>query len=119
MKLIVFGGEGGLEYLKDRLGFYIRFPLECVGGDSLLLCAAVYGTAVIFDFILSGLGVCIACVLLGVVNLFWLVFSFKCKELYLLSDKFAEIWFSSWNILFSPSLVIESFTGFGSLDWHR
>jgi hypothetical protein len=24
----------------------------------------------------------------------------------------------SWNILFSPSVVIESFAGYSSLDWH-
>ena len=24
----------------------------------------------------------------------------------------------SWNILFSPSIVIESFTGYSSLSWH-
>ena len=52
----------------------------------------------------------------GVVSLLVLVFSICCRVGFM--ERYYVILVLSWNILVSPSMLIESFAGYSSLGWH-
>jgi hypothetical protein len=68
-----------------------------------------------FDFAGIGLFLFVCFVFMDVLNLPWLEFSFY-KEGCV--DKFCLSLTLSWNMLFSPFMVIEGFDVYKSLVWH-
>jgi hypothetical protein len=68
----------------------------------------------------AGIGLLISCVFLDVVLLYLLCWSFPssvlCRAGFV--DKYCLNLVLSWNSLCSPSMMIESFSGYGSLGWH-
>ena len=82
------------------------------------VCVCVY-MYVWFPYFCFACGeLCISCVFLSEGNLLGLVFPtcIFCRTGFV--DRYCLNFILSWNILFSPSVLIENFPGCNCLDWH-
>ena len=77
----------------------------------VVLCVSVLWYLLVWDYLLSVFsGVCL-------VSLAWIVPSNAfCRAGFV--DRYCLNLVLSWNVLFTPSMLIESFAGYISLGWH-
>lgn len=80
------------------------------------VCVCVCVSVCFAYFLIAGVELCIPCIFFGVIN--HLVFPSAIFYRARLVDRYCLNLVLSWNILFSPSTLIDTFAGYSSLDQH-
>jgi hypothetical protein len=78
------------------------------------VCVCVCVSVCFAYFLIAGVELCIPCIFFGVIN--HLVFPSAIFYRARLVDRYCLNLVLSWNILFSPSTLIDTFAGYSSLD---